>query len=149
MMLESLPWPAHLRRVPTIAGNHHERMDGQGYPRRLVLAEASLEERIMAVADVFEALTAADRPYKPGLTLSRSLSILAGMARDGHLDPDVFALLLDSGVWRDYAARFLAAAQIDEVDIEALKHEAGCPTTKSGNGAAGRVSSCTGQAPGS
>lgn len=149
MMLESLPWPAHLRRVPTIAGNHHERMDGRGYPRRLVLAEASLEERIMAVADVFEALTAADRPYKPGLTLSRSLSILAAMARDGHLDPDVFALLLDSGVWRDYAERFLAPAQIDEVDIDALKNEAGCPTMKSGNGASGRVSPCTGQAPGS
>ncbi|MCK2185169.1 HD domain-containing phosphohydrolase [Halomonas getboli] len=126
MMLESLPWPKHLRRVPTIAGNHHERMDGRGYPRRLRLAEACLEERIMAVADVFEALTAADRPYKPGMTLSRALSILAGMARDGHLDPAVFALLLDSGVWHDYAERFLAPEQIDTVDIAALKDEAGC-----------------------
>ncbi|XKE45337.1 hypothetical protein LG302_18605 [Halomonas organivorans] len=125
IMLESLPWPAHLRHVPSIAGNHHERMDGKGYPRRLVLAEASLEERIMAVADVFEALTAADRPYKPGMTLSRSLSILAGMAREGHLDPEVFGLLLDSGVWRAYAQRFLAPEQVDAVDIEALKVEAG------------------------
>ncbi|MBB3140461.1 HD domain-containing phosphohydrolase [Halomonas organivorans] len=125
IMLESLPWPGHLRRVPAIAGNHHERMDGRGYPRRLRLADASLEERIMAVADVFEALTAADRPYKPGMTLSRSLTILAGMARDGHLDPDVFALLLDSGVWREYATRFLAPEQIDSVDIAALKAAAG------------------------
>lgn len=125
IMLESLPWPAQLRRVPAIAGNHHERMDGRGYPRRLVLAEASLEERIMAVADVFEALTAVDRPYKAGMTLSRSLAILARMARDGHLDPEVFGLLLDGGVWRDYARRFLAPEQIDAVDIEALKVEAG------------------------
>ncbi|MDT8879317.1 HD domain-containing phosphohydrolase [Halomonas saccharevitans] len=125
IMLESLPWPAHLRRVPAIAGNHHERMDGQGYPRRLVLAGASLEERIMAVADVFEALTAADRPYKPGMSLSQALSILASMAREGHLDPEVFLLLLDSGVWRDYAERFLKPEQIVPVDIAALKAEAG------------------------
>ncbi|MFG6158858.1 HD domain-containing phosphohydrolase [Halomonas sp. 1390] len=125
IMLDSLPWPAHLRRVPAIAGNHHERMDGRGYPRRLIMAEASLEERIMAVADVFEALTAADRPYKPGMPLSQSLSILARMAREGHLDPQVFLLLLDSGVWRDYAARFLKPEQVDRVDIAALKAEAG------------------------
>ncbi|MDR5866810.1 HD domain-containing phosphohydrolase [Halomonas koreensis] len=125
IMLESLPWPAHLRRVPAIAGNHHERMDGRGYPRGLVLAEASLEERIMAVADVFEALTAADRPYKPGMPVSRALSILAGMAREGHLDPEVFALLLDSGVWRRYAERFLAPDQRDAVDVAALKAAAG------------------------
>ncbi|UYG07625.1 HD domain-containing phosphohydrolase [Halomonas sp. M4R1S46] len=125
IMLDSLPWPAHLRQVPAIAGNHHERMDGQGYPRRLVLAGASLEERIMAVADVFEALTAADRPYKPGMTLSQSLAILAGMVRDGHLDPEVFQLLLDSGVWRDYAACFLAAEQVDRVNIDDLKAQAG------------------------
>ncbi len=103
IMLESLPWPGHLRRVPTIAGHHHERMDGRGYPRRLSLEDASLEERIMVVADVFEALTAADRPYKSGMSLSRSLTILAGMARDGHLDPEVFVLLLDSGVYRGAA----------------------------------------------
>lgn len=125
IMLDSLPWPAHLRRVPIIAGNHHERMDGQGYPRRLALAEASLEERILAVADIFEALTAADRPYKTAMPLSQSLSILANMVRDGHLDPEVFLLLLDSGVWRDYAERFLKPEQIDPIDVEGLKTQAG------------------------
>ncbi|MDX1464442.1 MAG: HD domain-containing phosphohydrolase [Halomonas sp.] len=125
IMLDSLPWPAHLRRVPTIAGNHHERMDGQGYPRRLVLAEASLEERILAVADIFEALTAADRPYKTAMPLSRSLSILADLVRDGHLDGEVFLLLLDGGVWREYAERFLPPEQIDPIDMEALKTQAG------------------------
>lgn len=124
MMLESLPWPPHLKRVPVMAGNHHERMDGRGYPRGLRLGEASLEERIMAVADVFEALTAADRPYKPGMTLSRALTILTGMVRDGHLDREVFELLLDSGAWREYAERFLRPEQIDDVDISALKREA-------------------------
>ena len=124
IMLESLPWPAHLKRVPEIAGNHHERMDGQGYPRRLRLGEASLEERIMALADVFEALTASDRPYKNGLPLSRALEILADMVKDGHLDPAVFELLLDSGVWRRYADTFVADRQIDQVDIDAIRARA-------------------------
>ncbi|MBY6028718.1 diguanylate cyclase [Halomonas sp. DP8Y7-1] len=124
IMLESLPWPAHLRRVPEIAGNHHERMDGRGYPRQVKLSEASIEERVMALADVFEALTASDRPYKVGLSLSRALEILADMVSEGHLDAQLFLLLLDSGVWRRYADSFVASRQRDDVDLAAIKARA-------------------------
>ncbi|MGQ7248551.1 HD domain-containing phosphohydrolase [Halomonas sp. V046] len=125
IMLESLPWPARLKRVPQIAGNHHERMDGKGYPRGIRLSEASLEERVMALADVFEALTASDRPYKTGMPLSRALQVLADMVRDGHLDPMLFQLMLEEGVWQDYAERFVAPAQCDAVDIAAVAVRAG------------------------
>ncbi|MBV0934596.1 HD domain-containing protein [Marinobacterium sp. A346] len=119
-MLEQLPWPAHLKRVPQIAGNHHERMDGNGYPRRLKGAELSIPERIMAVADVFEALTAADRPYKKAKPLSEALRIMARMARDGHLDPALYRLFLDQAVYEAYARRYLKPEQVDAVDVEAL-----------------------------
>ncbi|MBS1209193.1 MAG: phosphohydrolase [Proteobacteria bacterium] len=120
MMLGRLPFPRHLRTVPEIAGGHHERMDGHGYPKQLTGMQMSIPARIMAIADVFEALTAADRPYKPPKTLSESLQIMARMAREQHLDAELFALFLRSGVYRDYAKRFLLAEQIDAVDIEAL-----------------------------
>lgn len=119
-MLSSLPLPKHLRRMPDIAGNHHERVDGKGYPRKLLAAELSIPERIMALADVFEALTAADRPYKKAKTLSESLRILAFMARDGHLDPAIFKLFLDSEIYLDYARRYLSDEQIDKVDARQL-----------------------------
>lgn len=125
IMLTSLPWPAHLQRVPEIAGNHHERLDGAGYPRRLALSEASVEERVLAMADVLEALTASDRPYKSVMTLSHALAIVADMVRDGHLDGELFRLLLESGLWRDYAEAYLAPGQRDEVDIVALLDRAG------------------------
>ncbi|PAS92965.1 MAG: phosphohydrolase [Candidatus Dactylopiibacterium carminicum] len=119
MMLSRLPFPRHLRAVPEIAGGHHERMDGKGYPRRLEGGQMSVPARIMAIADVFEALTAADRPYKPA-KLSEALGIMGNMAGGGHLDAELFRLFLRSGVYRDYADRFLDPAQCDEVDIEAL-----------------------------
>lgn len=119
-MLDSLPWPASLRRVPEIAGNHHERMDGRGYPRRLPAGDLSVAERVMALADVFEALTAADRPYKKAKTLSESLHILALMVREGHLDRRVFGLFLDAEVYRAYADRYLAPEQADEIDPDGL-----------------------------
>lgn len=119
-MLTSLPLPRHLRRMPEIAGNHHERVDGKGYPRQLKAGELSIPERIMALADVFEALTAADRPYKKAKTLSESLRILAFMARDGHLDRAVFKLFLDSEVYLEYARRYLPEEQIDTVDRRQL-----------------------------
>ena len=119
-MLTSLPLPRHLRRMPEIAGNHHERVDGQGYPRRLHAGELSIPERIMALADVFEALTAADRPYKKAKTLSESLRILAFMARDGHLDRAVFKLFLESEVYLEYASCYLPEEQIDTVDRRQL-----------------------------
>ena len=117
IMLSSLPFPRQLRRVPSIAGNHHEKMDGSGYPRRLGEEALSIPERVMAIADIFEALTAADRPYKAPKTLSESVKIMAFMARDRHIDGELLRLFLGSGVYRHYAERFLRPEQIDEVDV--------------------------------
>jgi HD-GYP domain-containing protein (c-di-GMP phosphodiesterase class II) len=114
VMLESLPWPRHLRRVPEYAGGHHEKMDGSGYPRGLTRDQMSIPARVMAIADIFEALTAADRPYKPPKTLSESLKIMNFMVRDNHIDPDLFKLFIESGVYRDYARQFLKPEQLDE-----------------------------------
>ena len=119
-MLEALPWPRHLRHVPEYAGAHHERMDGKGYPRGLTRAQMSIPARMIGVADVFEALTAADRPYKPGMKLSQALEILARMAREQHIDADLFEVFMRGEVWHDYARRFLPAEQVDAVDVEAL-----------------------------
>jgi len=121
VMLDGLPFPRHLARVPEIAGGHHETMDGRGYPRRLVGSEMSPLARMMAIADIFEALTAADRPYKKGKTLSESLSIMARMRDERHIDADLFDLFLISGVHRRYAERYLATNQIDDVDVAQLR----------------------------
>jgi HD-GYP domain-containing protein (c-di-GMP phosphodiesterase class II) len=115
-MLESLPWPRHLRNVPEFAGGHHERMDGQGYPRGLRGDQMSIPARIMAIADIFEALTARDRPYKKGKTLSESLQILGGFRQRNHIDPDLFDIFIREKVYLGYARRFMDPAQIDEVD---------------------------------
>ncbi len=117
MMLEKLPLPKGLEKVPEIAGTHHETLIGTGYPRKLTKNELSIPARIMAIADIFEALTASDRPYKKAKTLSEAIKILSFMKKDQHVDPDVFELFLTSGVYLDYANRFLQKEQIDEVDI--------------------------------
>jgi hypothetical protein len=117
IMLESLPFPKHLKNVPELAGGHHEKMDGTGYPKRLKGGDMSAVARIMAIADVFEALTAADRPYKKAKKLSEAVKIMGFMKKDNHLDPELLDLFLTSGVWREYARRFLAPDQIDEPDI--------------------------------
>jgi HD-GYP domain-containing protein (c-di-GMP phosphodiesterase class II) len=119
IMLDKLPYPRHLRAVPEIAGGHHETMHGTGYPKRLKRAETSLPARMMAIADIFEALTASDRPYKKAKTLSEAIRILSFMKKDGHIDPDLFVLFLKSGVWRQYAEKYLAPDQLDDVDIHA------------------------------
>jgi len=119
IMLESLPFPRHLRNVPEIAGGHHERMDGMGYPRRLMGKDMSVLARIMAIADVFEALTAGDRPYKKAKPLSEAIKIMGAFKRNGHLDPDLLDLFLESNVWMDYSYRFLNPEQMDEPDIRA------------------------------
>lgn len=116
-MLNRLPFPREIRQVPDWAGNHHETLDGTGYPRGLSAGDLSIPERIMAVADIFEALTAADRPYKPPRLLSDCIRLMAGMRDNGHICPDLFALLLRSGIYREYAARHMRSEQIDEVDI--------------------------------
>ncbi len=117
-MLDRLPLPRHLRNVAEIAGGHHEKMDGTGYPKRLKRDEMSVPARMMAVADIFEALTAADRPYKKAKSLSESISIMARMRDTAHIDPEVFDLFLTSGVYRQYAERFMQPEQIDAVPIE-------------------------------
>ncbi|MCC7096123.1 MAG: HAMP domain-containing protein [Thermomonas sp.] len=117
-MLGELPLPRHLREVPQIAGGHHEKMDGTGYPCRLDRSQLSVEARMMAIADIFEALTAADRPYKSGKTLSESIAIMAKMCKDQHIDPELFELFLRAGVHNEYANRYLKPEQIDAVRIE-------------------------------
>lgn len=119
VMLESLPFPRHLRRVPEYAGGHHEKLDGTGYPRGLKKEDMSVPARVMAIADIFEALTAADRPYKPPMTLSESIKIMRFMVKDQHIDPDLFKLFLESGVYKEYAKQNLKPEQIDEVDVTA------------------------------
>ncbi|HLY55637.1 MAG TPA: HD domain-containing phosphohydrolase [Stellaceae bacterium] len=117
-MLERLPLPRHLRNAIEIAGGHHERIDGRGYPKQLVGPEMSMLARVLAVADVFEALTAGDRPYKRRLLLSEAVSILAHMRDEGHIDPDIFELFLTTGIYREYAEQYLDPEQADAVDID-------------------------------
>ena len=119
-MLEALPWPRHLRNVPEFAGGHHERMDGKGYPKGLTREQMSVQARIMGIADIFEALTASDRPYKPGMSLSRSLAILGRMKLDNHIDPDLFDVFVREKVYLAYARAFLKPEQIDAVDESAI-----------------------------
>ena len=115
-MLEALPWPRHLTNVPEYAGGHHERMDGKGYPKGLKREQMSVQARCMGIADIFEALTAKDRPYKKGKTLSESLEILGRMKLNQHIDPDLFDIFVRRKVYRRYAEMFLDREQIDEVD---------------------------------
>ncbi|MDP2752675.1 MAG: HD domain-containing phosphohydrolase [Rhodocyclaceae bacterium] len=115
-MLEQLPWPKHLRNVPEFAGGHHERMDGKGYPRGLTGDKMSVQARIIAIADIFEALTARDRPYRRAMKLSQALNILADMAKAGHVDPDIHELFISKKIYLDYATLLLDPAQIDVTD---------------------------------
>ncbi len=119
-MLNALHWPKHLRHVPEYAGGHHERMDGKGYPNGLTRDQMSIQARIMAIADIFEALTARDRPYKPGKKLSESLFILGKMKQDHHIDPDLFDIFISEGVYQQYAEKFLPAEQMDAVDLSKI-----------------------------
>lgn len=115
-MLESLPYPKHLSRVPEFAGGHHERMDGKGYPRGLTREQMSVQARVMGIADIFEALTAADRPYKKAMKLSQALTILGRMKEDNHVDPDLFDVFVRERVYQSYADMFLDPEQIDAID---------------------------------
>ena len=119
-MLSTLPWPTTLRNVPEYAGCHHEQLDGRGYHRGLGEAELPTPARIICLADVFEALTASDRPYKPGKPLSEVMNILGWMVRDRRIDPDLFDIFVRDGVWLDYARRYLKPEQIDAVDVNQI-----------------------------
>lgn len=116
-MLQALPWPSHLKRVPQYAGGHHERMDGRGYPKGLKGSDMPVQARIMAIADIFEALTAKDRPYKEGKKLSDALAILGRMKLEQHVDPDLFDIFIREQVYLQYARDFLEDSQIDAVDV--------------------------------
>ena len=119
-MLESLPFPRNLSRVPEYAGGHHERMDGQGYPNGLTREEMSIPARMMAIADIFEALTARDRPYKQAKKISESLRIMSFMCAEHHIDPDLYKLFLEAGVFREYSTQYLLPDQLDSVDVNEL-----------------------------
>ncbi len=125
-MLEQLPFPKQLKNVPEYAGGHHERMDGNGYPKGLTREQMSWQARMMGVADIFEALTARDRPYKPGKKLSQCLEILGNMKLDQHIDPDVFDVFVKEKIYLKYAEEFLPAEQIDEVDHARIPGYSGC-----------------------
>ncbi len=119
-MLEQLPWPKHLKNVPEYAGGHHERMDGKGYPKGLTRDQMSVQARVMGIADIFEALTARDRPYKQGMKLSQAMGIMHKFRMGGHIDPDLFDIFVQEGVYLRYAHQFLDPWQIDAVDPKAL-----------------------------
>lgn len=119
-MLESLPYPKHLTRVPEFAGGHHEKMDGTGYPNKLKKEQMSVQARMIAIADVFEALTASDRPYKKAMTLSQSLTILGQMKIDNHVDADLFDIFMHEKIYLEYANKYLSKKQIDEIDFEKI-----------------------------
>ena len=116
-MLEALPLPPELSRVSRYASTHHETLKGTGYPRKLSADDLSMPERVLVIADIFEALTAADRPYKKAKPVSVAIDILHKMALDEHVDIDLFELLLTSGIYKEYAKQCMPAAQVDEVDI--------------------------------
>lgn len=116
VMLKRLPYPEHLKQVPDIAGGHHERMDGKGYPRGLNEQQLSIPARIMAIADVFEALTSSDRPYKKGKSLEEAMQIMTTMATSGHIDPKLYLLFLEQHVYLDYAQQFLTNIELASFD---------------------------------
>ncbi|ROV59462.1 phosphohydrolase [Vibrio ponticus] len=116
-MLEALPFPPELAKVPRYASTHHETLNGRGYPRKLSASDLSIPERILAIADIFEALTAADRPYKKAKPLSVAIDIMHSMAKDEHIDYDLFILFLTSGGFERYAELYLPESQRDKVEL--------------------------------
>ena len=116
-MLDELPYPKHLKNIPEFAGGHHEKLDGTGYPKGLTKEEMSVQARIMAIADIFEALTARDRPYKKGKTLSQAMRILGFMKDDAHIDVDLFDIFVKQKIYMKYAKGFLEPEQIDKVNV--------------------------------
>ena len=119
-MLEKLPYPEGLKKIPEFAGTHHEALDGSGYPRRLKGDELSIPARMMAIADVFEALTASDRPYKKGKKVSEALKIMRKMVLENHLDGELFSFFVRNGIYQEYAEEYLHPDQLDSIDEEEL-----------------------------
>ena len=115
-MLEQLPYPKHLKNIPEFAGGHHEKLDGTGYPRGLTENQMSPQAKMIAIAAIYEALTAADRPYKEGKKLSEAMRIMGFMNKDRHIDKDLFKIFVKEGIYKKYAKKFLKPNQIDKVD---------------------------------
>ena len=115
-MLVKLPYPKHLKNIPEFAGGHHEKLDGTGYPRGLTENQMSPQAKMIAIADIYEALTAADRPYKEGKKLSEAMRIMGFMNKDRHIDKDLFKIFVKEGIYKKYAKKFLKPNQIDKVD---------------------------------
>ena len=119
-MLNKLPYPKNLKNIPEFAGGHHEKMDGTGYPKGLKADQMSPQAKIMAIADIYEALTAADRPYKDGKKLSQAMRIMGFMKNDYHIDEDLFEIFVSSGVYKQYADEHVSNSQIDKVDEKSV-----------------------------
>jgi HD-GYP domain-containing protein (c-di-GMP phosphodiesterase class II) len=119
-ILEALPFPKHLSKVTEYALGHHETMDGKGYPKGLVKEQMSVPARLMAIADIFEALSASDRPYKSAKPVSECLKIMRNMTKNHHLDSDLFAIFVRSKVYEDYIIKFADVAQLDDFDVESI-----------------------------
>ena len=119
-MLEQLPYPKHLRNVPEFAGGHHEKLDGTGYPKGLKADEMSVQAKMMAIADIYEALTAADRPYKDGKKLSKAMHIMGYMKNDYEIDAELFEIFVKEGVYKKYADKHVEKDQIDSVDEKSV-----------------------------
>jgi response regulator RpfG family c-di-GMP phosphodiesterase len=113
-ILEQLPFPNRLTNVPVFAGGHHEKLDGTGYPNGLSAEDLPLQARILAIADVFEALTAKDRPYKKPMNLTQAVRIMGFMKKDKHIDPDIYDLFIEKRIYYDYAIKEMNPEQIDE-----------------------------------
>jgi HD-GYP domain-containing protein (c-di-GMP phosphodiesterase class II) len=112
-ILAGLSFPKKLRHVADYAAAHHEKIDGSGYPFGLKGDEIPLQSRIIAIVDIFEALTAEDRPYRKGKTLSEVLRIMEVMVKEKHIDKDLFDFFIKEKIYADYAKRELMPQQID------------------------------------
>ncbi len=119
-ILDALPFPKHLSKVSEYALGHHEKLDGTGYPRGLTKEQMSVPARLMAITDIFEALSAVDRPYKKAKPVSECLFILGTMVEKNHLDPDIFAVFIESGVYKNYISEYANPEQLDDVDLNNL-----------------------------
>lgn len=119
-LLGALPYPKMLKNVPEYASCHHEKIDGTGYPRGLKGVQIAIQSRIIAIADIFEALTAGDRPYKKAMPLSQCLTILGKMKNDGHIDPDLFDIFIHEKIYLSYAKKYLDKACIDEINLNTI-----------------------------
>ena len=120
LTIDALPFPKHLSKVSEYALGHHEKLDGTGYPRGLTKEQMSVPARLMAITDIFEALSAVDRPYKKAKPVSECLFILGTMVEKNHLDPDIFAVFIESGVYKNYISEYANPEQLDNVDLDNL-----------------------------